>query len=63
MSVEIGDVVKFKDSGSRGEIGRVCKDHGISVSVQFKSTGCLRVRKNDLEPATGKAPECAGNCK
>ncbi len=63
MSIAIGDIVKFKDSGAKGEIGRVCKDKGISVYVHFKSTGCLRVGKNDLEPASGKAPECNGACK
>ena len=62
MSVVVGDIVKFKDSGAKGEIGRVCKDNGISVCVQFRSTGCLRVGKSDLEPATGKAPECSGAC-
>ncbi len=63
MSVNIGDVVKFKDSGAKGEVGRVCKDNGVTVCVQFKSSGCLRVRKNDLEKASGKAPECSEACK
>ena len=63
MSVVIGDVVKFKDSGPKGEIGRVCKDNGISVCVQFKSSGCLRVGKDDLEVTSGNAPECSQQCK
>ena len=63
MSVNVGDVVKFKESGSGGELGRVCKDNGVSVCVQFKSSGCLRVRKGDLEVAPGKAPECSDPCK
>ncbi len=61
--IVIGDIVKFKDSGSGGEIGRVCKDNGPSVTVQFKISGCLRVGKSDLEQTTGKAPECNGHCK
>ena len=63
MSVNVGDVVKFKDSGSAGELGRVCKDNGISVCVQFKTSGCLRVRNGDLEVSPGKAPECSEPCK
>ena len=67
MSVMVGDVVKFKDSGPKGEIGRVCKDNGISVCVQFQSSGCLRVGKADLEVdvevAQGKVPECSKQCK
>ena len=63
MTVNVGDIVKFKDSGPKGEIGRVCKDNGISVCVQFKSTGCLRVSKSDLEITSGKAPECSDKCK
>jgi uncharacterized protein YodC (DUF2158 family) len=42
MTVNVGDIVKFKDSGSKGEIGRVCKDNGISVCVQFKSSSNAR---------------------
>jgi len=63
MSVVVGDIVKFKDSGPKGEIGRVCKDNGLTVCVQFKSTGCLRVGKSDLEVTTGTAPECSPECK
>lgn len=63
MSVAVGDVVRFKGEGKKGEVGRVCKDNGLSACVQFKSSGCLRVSKNDLETADGKAPECNGTCK
>lgn len=63
MTVNVGDIVKFVDSGKKGEIGRVCKDNGISACVQFKSSGCLRVAKSDLEVTTGKAPECSPQCK
>ena len=63
MTIGLGDVVRFADSGPKGEIGRVCKDNGISVCVQFKDSGCLRVGKRDLEPADGNAPECSGGCK
>lgn len=63
MTVEVGDIVRFKDSGPRAEIGRVCKDNGFTVCVYFKASGCLRVGKGDLEPASGKAPECTGPCR
>ena len=63
MSVNVGDVVRFKSEGSKGELGRVCKDNGISVCVHFKSSGCLRVLKDDLEATAGKAPECSAACK
>lgn len=63
MTVNVGDIVKFQDSGKKGEIGRVCKDNGVSVCVQFKSSGCLRVSKRDLEITEGKAPECSTQCK
>ena len=63
MSVNVGDVVRFKSEGSKGELGRVCKDNGISVCVLFKSSGCLRVLKDDLEATAGKAPECSAACK
>lgn len=63
MTVNVGDIVKFADSGPKGEIGRICKDNGISMCVQFKLTGCLRVSKSDLEVTTGKAPECSDKCK
>ena len=63
MSVAVGDVVRFKESGPKGELGRVCKDNGLSACVHFKSSGCLRVGKRELEPAEGKAPECNGKCK
>jgi hypothetical protein len=63
MAVAVGDVVRFKDSGPKGELGRVCKDNGITVYVQFKSSGCLRIGKDDLEVTTGSAPECSPECK
>ena len=63
MSVNVGDVVRFKREGSKGELGRVCKDNGISVCVHFKASGCLRVLKDDLEATSGKAPECSAECK
>ena len=63
MAVNLGDIVKFKDSGPKGEVGRVCKDNGISVCVEFSGTGCLRVVKSDLEPTSGKAPECGQKCR
>lgn len=63
MSVNVGDVVRFKSEGTKGELGRVCKDNGISVCVHFKSSGCLRVLKDDLEATSGKAPECSAACK
>lgn len=62
MSVSVGDIVKFRDSGRKGEIGRVCRDNGFTACVQFKRTGCLRVSKDDLEEATGKAPDCSQQC-
>lgn len=63
MTINVGDVVRFKDAGSRSEVGRVCKDNGVSVCVHFGTTGCLRVSKRVLEPATGKAPECDDPCR
>ena len=63
MSVNVGDVVRFKSEGSKGELGRICKDNGISVCVHFKTSGCLRVLKDDLETTAGKAPECSAECK
>jgi len=63
MAIAVGDIVKFVDTGSKGEIGRVCKDNGITVCVHFKSSGCLRVMKDDLEMTTGNAPECSDKCK
>ena len=63
MSVNVGDVVRFKSEGTKGELGRVCKDNGISVCVHFKSSGCLRALKDGLEATSGKAPECSAACK
>jgi uncharacterized protein YodC (DUF2158 family) len=63
MAVAVGDIVKFKGTGPKGEVGRVCKDNGITVCVQFKTSGCLRVGKDDLEQAMGDAPECSRQCK
>ena len=63
MPVAVGDIVRFKDSGPKSEIGRVCKDNGLTVCVQFASSGCLRVGKADLEVTDGKAPECSQKCK
>lgn len=63
MSVSLGDIVRFKGSGPKSEIGRICKDNGLTVCVQFASSGCLRVGKADLEVTNGKAPECSQKCK
>ena len=63
MAVNVGDVVKFKSDGPKGELGRLCRDNGISACVHFKSSGCLRVLKDDLEVTSGKAPECDAGCK
>lgn len=62
MTVSVGDVVKFADGGAKGDLGRVCRDNGITVHVNFKSGGCLRVAKAALEPTTGNAPECTKDC-
>lgn len=62
MSVAIGDVVIFKGAGKGAELGRVCKDNGFTVCVQFRYTGCLRVSKEDLELSKGKAPKCSDAC-
>lgn len=63
MSVSVGDVVRFTAQGAKSDLGRVCKDNGITVCVQFKSGGCLRVAKGALEVTTGSAPECSDKCK
>ncbi len=63
MAVAVGDIVRFKDTGPKGEVGRICKDNGVSACINFKSTGCLRARKDDLEVTTGSAPECGADCK
>ena len=62
MTIAVGDVVKFADGGARGDLGRVCKDNGITVNVNFRSGGCLRVAKAALEATTGSAPECDKDC-
>lgn len=62
MTVSVGDVVKFANMDAKSDFGRVCKDNGITVNVNFKSGGCLRVAKAALETTTGKAPECNKNC-
>lgn len=63
MSVAVGDVVTFADSNAKGDLGRVCKDNGITVCVHFKSGGCLRVAKGALVVTNGNAPECSEKCK
>lgn len=62
MSVAVGDVVKFANQGGKADLGRVCKDNGITVCVHFKSGGCLRVAKAALEVAEGNAPPCTDDC-
>ena len=66
MSVSVGDIVKFAGQGAKADIGRVCKDNGITVCVHFKAGGCLRVAKAALEVTTGNAPpaseECSAGC-
>ena len=62
MAVSVGDVVTFMDGGAKGDLGRVCKDNGITVNVHFRAGGCLRVAKAALEVANGNAPECDKNC-
>ena len=62
MTIAVGDVVKFANGDAKGELGRVCKDNGITVCVHFKAGGCLRVAKGALEVTDGVAPECSGNC-
>ena len=62
MSVSVGDVVKFANGAGTEDIGRVCKDNGITVCVHFKSGGCLRVAKAALEVTEGKAPACSEEC-
>lgn len=63
MSISVGDVVRFTNSGAKGDLGRVCKDNGITVCVHFKSGGCLRVAKGALEVTTGNAPNCSDACQ
>lgn len=63
MSIAVGDVVRFTDADAKGDLGRVCKDNGITVCVHFKSGGCLRVAKGALEVTTGNAPDCSDACK
>ena len=62
MTISVGDVVRFTDGGAKGDLGRVCKDNGITVHVNFRSGGCLRVAKAALETTTGNAPECDKDC-
>lgn len=62
MSIAVGDVVKFKEGGGKPDLGRVCKDNGITVCVHFKAGGCLRVAKGALEVTNGNAPECSEKC-
>ena len=63
MAIDIGDIVQFADVGPEAELGRVCKDNGMTACVFFKSSGCLRVRKCDLMIASGNVPECPPECK
>ena len=48
MAISVGDVVKFADSGRKGEIGRVCKDNGIKILKEVGIVGNSKVlfRKN-----------------
>ena len=66
MSVSVGDVVKFAGQGANADLGRVCKDNGITVCVHFRAGGCLRVAKAALEVTNGNAPavtdECSAGC-
>ena len=62
MSIAVGDVVKFANAGGKADLGRVCKDNGITVCVHFRSGGCLRVAKAALEVTDGAAPECSAEC-
>lgn len=62
MSVSVGDVVKFASMDAKSDLGRVCKDNGFTVNVNFKAGGCLRVAKSALEATTGKAPDCDKKC-
>ena len=62
MTVSVGDVVRFANGEAKNDVGRVCKDNGFTVCVHFKAGGCVRVAKAALEPASGEAPECTGQC-
>ena len=62
MSISVGDVVMFANGDAKGDVGRVCKDNGITVCVHFKNGGCLRVAKAALEVTNGPAPECSAEC-
>lgn len=62
MAISVGDVVRIANSDAKGDLGRVCKDNGITVCVHFKSGGCLRVAKGALEAIEGKAPDCSAEC-
>ena len=62
MTISVGDVVRFANSDAKGDLGRVCKDNGITVCVHFKSGGCLWVAKGALEVTEGKAPDCSAEC-
>lgn len=62
MTVSVGDVVRFANGGANGDLGRVCKDNGFTVNVNFRSGGCLRVAKAALETTTGSAPDCDKDC-
>jgi len=66
MSISVGDVVKFSNASGKADLGRVCKDNGITVCVHFNAGGCLRVAKAALEVTSGPAPavseECSAGC-
>lgn len=61
-SLSVGSVVRLRDAGDSGELGRICKITVVGCCVQFAETGCLPVPLSALVPATGSAPSCTTAC-
>ena len=63
MTIEVGDIVKFKEATSPHDVGRVCKDNGTTFCVYWSvAATCLRVGKGSLEVTTGDVPPCPAEC-
>ena len=57
-----GDIVRLRDSGDGGEVGRICSVEEGGYWIYFTGTGCLYVPLNSLEHVSGNAPQCPGDC-
>ena len=56
------NIVKHKDWGNEGELGRICSIEAVGCWVYFQTAGCLFVHMDSLEEAVGDAPLCPRDC-